>query len=201
MSRSALDALDHLILAAASLDEGVAFVRERFGVSPKLGMRNPAAGTDHARVALGPRRYLEILAPAPGNELSPTLEPIRRLAAPSLYSWAIATDAGPGPRADWLGDARSDVPGGSFVRWRNLAVTIALGAAAPAFIHWSDGAPHPADDAPPAGRVIALRLAHPDPAAAAAALAKAGFTAELARADAPSFSVEIETRAGATITL
>lgn len=205
MSRPAIDALDHLIVAAASLGEGIAFVRERLGVDPRRVGRNPGAGTDHARVALGPRRYLEILAPAPGDELSPPLAPIRALDAPRLWGWALATDGGRGARADALGVAnvppRSDVADGGFVRWRNLAVTLALGAAAPVFLEWAAGAPHPADDAPAGGAVRALTILHPDPDAARAALEKAGFTAEVVRADAAGVRVEIEARTGKIVTL
>lgn len=198
---AAIDALDHLILAAASLAEGIAYVRGELGVDPLRVGRNPGAGTDHARVALGPRRYLEILAPAPGEELSPPLAPIRALTRPTLWSWALATDAGHGARAEALGvanvPARSDVPEGGYVRWRNLAVTIALGAAAPVFIEWSEGAPHPADAAPQAGQVRTLTVLHPDPDAARAALARAGFTVDVVPANTPSLRAEIVTRAGA----
>jgi len=208
--RSALVALDHLILGAASLAEGLAYVRETFDVDARIGGRHPGAGTENAVIALGGRTYLEVLAPVPGEELAPGLEALLALARPVLWGWALGTDdAGAlAARADALGIVRTPVadgdrrrPDGTFVRWRNLAVQLALGEAAPFFIEWSPDCAHPSEDAPAAGVVRALTVHHPDPDAARAALSRLGFDVDVARADAPALSAEIETNAGVRVQL
>jgi Glyoxalase-like domain len=208
--RSARDALDHLILGAATLEQGVAFVRERLGVLARIGGRHPGAGTENAMVSLGGRAYLEVLAPVAGEELAPGLEDLRALTAPRLWGWAIATDdAGAlAARADALGIVRTPIaegdrrrPDGTYVRWRNLAVQLALGDAAPFFIEWSPECVHPSEDAPPAGVVRALTVHHPDPDAAGAALARLGFEVDVVRADAPGLSAELERPDGMRVKL
>jgi hypothetical protein len=209
--RRAVDSVDHLILGAATLADGVAFVRDRLGVTARPGVRLPGAATENALVALGPRSYLEVLAPADdADEPAPGLAPLRSLAAPALWGWAIATDAGGAraERADQLGVVhaaraadRHPLDGGSFVRWRNLGVQLALGPAAPFFIEWSAHSPHPAAQAPTGGRLRAITVRHPDPDAARAALAKLGFDVDVARGDAPGLAAELETLDGELLKL
>jgi hypothetical protein len=189
--RRAVDSIDHLILGAATLADGIAFVRDRFGVAALPIVPLPGAATETARVALGPRSYLEVLAPADdADEPAPGLAPLRSLTTPALWGWALATDDG--------GIARD---GGAFVRRRNLAVQVALGLAAPYFIEWGADSAHPAAAAPIGGRLRALTVRHPDPDAARAAIAKLGFDVDVVRADAPGLAAELETLAGARVTL
>jgi len=212
--RRAVESVDHLILGAATLADGIAFVRDRFGVAARPGLRLPGAGTEHAIVALGPRSYLQVLAPADdADEPAPGLAPLRSLAQPALWGWAIATDgAAGGARADHLGvvhatlgaDRRApdDTLGSAaFVRWRNLGVQLALGPAAPVFIEWSAHSPHPAAQAPAAGTLLSLTLRHPDPDAALAALAKLGFSVDIVHASAPGITAVLETLDGQRVTL
>lgn len=59
-------ALDHLVIAAASLDEGVAWCEATLGVTPTTGGRHPLMATHNRLLALGgsrhPDSYLEIIA-------------------------------------------------------------------------------------------------------------------------------------------
>jgi hypothetical protein len=58
--------IDHLIVAAATLDEGVRWARETLGVEPGPGGRHTAMGTHNRLLRLSsaafPRCYLEIIA-------------------------------------------------------------------------------------------------------------------------------------------
>lgn len=58
--------IDHLVVAAATLDEGACWVRETLGVEPAPGGRHAAMGTHNRLLKLSstafPRCYLEIIA-------------------------------------------------------------------------------------------------------------------------------------------
>jgi len=63
-------ALDHLVVMAASLDEGVAWCEAQLGVTPGPGGEHPLMGTHNRVFSLAspafPRTYLEIIAINPG---------------------------------------------------------------------------------------------------------------------------------------
>ena len=93
--------LDHLVIAACALDEGVAWVEERLGVAMGPGGKHAAMGTHNRLVSLGPGRFLEVIAvdpeaPPPGRARWFTLDapPTRaRLAqGPFLIHWVVRTD-------------------------------------------------------------------------------------------------------------
>src|SRR4051812_37960102 len=54
--------LDHLVVAARTLDEGAAWVEERLGVRPLPGGAHALMGTHNALLSLGPGMFLEVLA-------------------------------------------------------------------------------------------------------------------------------------------
>src|SRR5947209_19141854 len=87
--------LDHFILGCSDLDAGIGFVEERTGVRAAFGGVHPGRGTRNALLSLGPRRYLEIMAPDPKQEQSSIpayavhqLTIIKELTVPRLVGWA-----------------------------------------------------------------------------------------------------------------
>ncbi len=96
---------DHLVVAARTLDEGVAWCEATLGVLPEPGGRHPLMGTHNRLLGIGsarfPRTFLEIVAidpqaPAPPRprwfdldtaELQETIA-----AAPRLVHWVARTD-------------------------------------------------------------------------------------------------------------
>jgi hypothetical protein len=58
--------IDHLVVAAATLDQGVAWCERRLGVTPAPGGRHALFGTHNRLLAIGhagfPQAYLEIIA-------------------------------------------------------------------------------------------------------------------------------------------
>jgi len=53
-------ALDHLIVGASSLADGVDYVAKVTGATPRRGGRHVAMGTHNALLRLGDRVYLEV---------------------------------------------------------------------------------------------------------------------------------------------
>lgn len=81
-------ALDHLVVIAASLDEGVAWCKHTLGVTPGPGGQHPLMGTHNRLLRIDspdwPRAYLEIIAIEAGTQ------PLRE---PPLRRWFDMDDA------------------------------------------------------------------------------------------------------------
>ncbi len=93
--------LDHIVIGAASLEQGVAWAHSTLGVSVPVGGRHEKMATHNRVMSLGADRYLEIIAIDPRATSinrprwfgldDPQIE--RELAlAPRLLTWAINTD-------------------------------------------------------------------------------------------------------------
>jgi hypothetical protein len=94
--------LDHLVVAAADLEEGARWVAERLGVGLEAGGRHAVFGTHNRLVSLGPDCYLEVIAVDPD---APSLDRPRwfeldtaamreRLAdGPALAHWVVRVDS------------------------------------------------------------------------------------------------------------
>src|SRR5215203_6044686 len=85
--------IDHLVLAALSLDEGNRRVTELTGVTPVFGGVHTGAGTHNALASLGPPSYLEVIAPDPDQPgVTSPLVPDGLEAGPRLVSFAVGCD-------------------------------------------------------------------------------------------------------------
>lgn len=60
--------LDHLVVGAATLEQGVAYVRELFGVDMPKGGEHPLMGTHNHVMQLGNETFLEVIAINPGSD-------------------------------------------------------------------------------------------------------------------------------------
>ena len=94
--------LDHIVIAASSLEAGAAWVEERLGTKPVPGGQHRTMGTHNALLRLGPRSYLEVIAIDPGGQ-APTRprwfsldEPemrARLATSPALITWVVRTSS------------------------------------------------------------------------------------------------------------
>ncbi len=175
---------DHLVLACATLAQGIEYVADLTGVAPRMGGKHAAMGTHNALLRLGHRLYLEIIAidpdaPHPGRPRWFDLDDAGMQAAigerPCIIHWVARTDALPAAMARAAIDPGflHSMERGAF-RWR---ITIPddgsrPGAGlVPTLIQW-DVAEHPADGLPPSGLELAqFAGGHPDPDLIRAALA------------------------------
>lgn len=165
-------ALDHLIVVADTLEQGVRWCRQTFGIEPGPGGRHPTMGTHNRLFAIGsaafPRAYFEVIAidadaPAPGRARwfgmdDPALreavrsEPrlVHAVMRTASLDAAVATYAAQGLAA---GEPITATRG--TLSWR-IAVradgTLGCGGALPTLIEWGDR--HPADAMPASGVVL-----------------------------------------------
>jgi Glyoxalase-like domain len=185
--------IDHLVYAVPDLPAAVADVEERFGVRAHAGGKHIGLGTHNALLALGPRTYLEIIAPDPEQPEPSTPRPfdVDRVGHGRLVSWALACDdidaAVAGARS--LGYDPGDVvngqraePTGTVLRWR-LTVGGMAGGPAPFLISWGE-TEHPARSAPRGLTLEAFHIEHPDPLSLAPLLTALGADVEIKPATA-----------------
>jgi hypothetical protein len=95
-------ALDHLIVAASTLDEGVYWARQTLGVDATRGGQHLTMGTHNALVKLSDSTYLELLAidpslPAPAHPRwfmlsEPAVKQRLKARGPQLVGWVARTD-------------------------------------------------------------------------------------------------------------
>lgn len=163
--------LDHIAVAAATLDEGAAWVEDRLGAPLVPGGRHAEMGTHNRLMSLGPGLYLEVIAidpdaPPPGQRRWFGLDDFS--GPPRLAVWMVRTsDIATALKIAPLGSGEPiDFARGDY-RWR-LAVprdgrATPLDGCAPALIEWQ-GDRHPADDLPHSEvRLVGLRVTHPEP--------------------------------------
>src|ERR1700693_763227 len=81
--------LDHILLGCNDLDRGMAFVEEHTGVRAAFGGVHPGRGTRNALLSLGERKYLEIMAPDPGQHGALQIPRLRELKQPRIVGWAV----------------------------------------------------------------------------------------------------------------
>lgn len=88
-------ALDHIAVAARSLEEGASYVEAVLGVKMSMGGKHAAMGTHNMLLSLGPHCYLEVIAvdpeaAAPDRRRWFNLDAFN--GAPRLTNWICATD-------------------------------------------------------------------------------------------------------------
>jgi Glyoxalase-like domain len=149
--------LDHILLGVDDLDRGIAWVEQRTGVRAIFGGVHPGRGTRNALLSLGPRRYLEIIAPDPQQPLQGPAQPLVAMREPHLFNWAVHTDdiAAAAKRAVAAGfaidgptDGSRTRPDGKMLRWKACRLKDDREGLLPFFIQWDRDSLHPSEDAP-----------------------------------------------------
>ena len=182
--------LDHILLGASDLEQGIAFVEKGTGVRAAAGGSHPGAGTRNALLSLGTQRYLEIIAPdleqaAQANALHSNLA---SLVEPRLVGWASHTGdiaavakrlAVAGIAADGPNDGSRVRPDGKTLRWKTLRLEDDRGGLLPFFIEWSRDTVHPSVDAPHGERLGSLVMESPNVAELRDIFHKLGIEAPL----------------------
>jgi hypothetical protein len=205
-------ALDHLVAAAATLEQGEDHLERLIGVRPQRGGKHAAMGTHNSLLRLGEKVYLEVIAVDP--EAPPPKRPrwfaLDRAAmrealseAARLIHWVARTDDIEAARRACAIDPGTAYPmeRGAF-RWR---ITIPDDGhlpgdgLVPTLIQWSDGR-HPTEAmAASRVRLVALSGAHPEPTRIRSTLERLslGETLKVTYGKTPRLAAMLQTPQGA----
>jgi hypothetical protein len=163
-----LPELDHLVVAARTLDEGVRWIERELGVAPVAGGEHPLMGTHNALLALGPDTFLEVIAidpaaPPPARPRwfalgTPAMDALLAR-GPTLVHWVERVDDIEAALADYPERVEVLDAARRHYRWR-IGVPpdgrLPCGGRCPTLIQWLG--PHPASALPSSGcSLVALR--------------------------------------------
>jgi hypothetical protein len=89
--------LDHLVVTAASLHDGVDYVRRELGLAPQAGGEHVRMGTHNCLLKLGEKLYLEVIAANPGAPRPDRprwfqLDEADSVRSPRLAAWVARCD-------------------------------------------------------------------------------------------------------------
>jgi catechol 2,3-dioxygenase-like lactoylglutathione lyase family enzyme len=211
--------IDHLVVAAASLDQGIAWCRTTFGFEPASGGQHPLMGT-HNRVfridtPRFPRAYFEIIAIDPGAidpgrvrwfDLDDAAMRASLAQGPRLVHFVASTDDAPAAleRLRALGIDRGELlaaerptPSG-LLRWK-ISVrgdgARLFDGALPTLIEW--GPLHATDNLPASGVALeSLELSHPRAPELQAAFDAIGLQHVALRTGPAQLAAELASAAG-----
>ncbi|HMB14182.1 MAG TPA: VOC family protein [Roseovarius sp.] len=197
--------LDHLAVAAESLDEGRAVVEAALGLALQPGGRHAHFGTHNLLMGLEHGLYLEVIAvdpEAPAPAWPRWFDLDRFHGAPRLSNWICAVDdleaaIARSPEAGVAVDlARGDL------RWR-MAVTaegvLPFDNRFPALIEWQAGGHPSARLAVSGARLERLIVAHPEAQALRAELSDLSDPRVVFEPGAPGLRAEIATPHGVRV--
>jgi hypothetical protein len=164
--------LDHLVYATPDLEATCRDLEIRLGVRASAGGQHPGRGTHNALISIGPKAYLEIIAPDPLQpETRPVWFGIDQLTAPKLITWAVRVDGleafvkeiSPNAKVGAVRSGARKTPDGSTLSWQLTEPQLVQGVGlVPFLIEWNSRE-HPADSAITGPRLVQLRLEHPEP--------------------------------------
>lgn len=180
--------VDHLIYAAPELETAVTDIAERFGVGAAGGGQHIGLGTHNRLLSLGPRTYLEIIAPDPAQPEPATPRPfgVDGVTRSGLVGWALECDDIDAAVRDARSrgfdpgdvmEGRRATPTGELLRWRLTRNAMTAGVV-PFLISWGE-TPHPASTAPQGLTLTSVHVESPDPTPVREALQALGASVEV----------------------
>lgn len=212
--RTAIVAVDHLLIGASTLEDGVAWLEERTGVRASPSGSHPGLGTWNALASLGPTRYIEIIAPDPSQPAIETVyvPGLRDFREPRIAGWAArGVDLATRFVAGLPSDLSCEPPRpGARIRTdgTRLAWTLAFprhreegnfGGALPFFIEWESLESHPGRSTPPGMTLRSLKVQHPKAESLDRALAALGISCVVEPAAVVSLQAELDTPRGIVV--
>lgn len=196
---------DHIVLGIADLEAGMERLEALACVRPVRGGEHPELGTHNALISLGPRQYLEVLAPRPGAAVAEAFRFLGSLTELTPVTWAVATDdaSQTSKRLTTAGHLTSEIVPGSRVQtdgtrleWRMFMLTDLGIDGPPFFIEWGQHSPHPAATAPAGCRLEVLSLGHPESARLKEIFTLLGLSVVVFERPSPELRLQLRCPAG-----
>lgn len=198
--------VDHLIWAVGDLDQGIAEFEEKTGVRATIGGSHPGLGTRNALASLGPRTYIEILAPDPAQDCaSPLCVTVSGLEKPQFMAFMVSSrdidgivEKAKAAGLEVLGpsDGQRAKPDGTILRWRGLLFRgHDFADAMPTMIDWMDS-PHPGSTSPEGATLRGVTVTHPEADALRATFDALGIPTAVRAGNAPALEAVISSPKG-----
>jgi hypothetical protein len=202
--------LDHILLGVSDLDKGIEWFEKRSGVRAVAGGVHPGRGTRNALLALGIRRYLEIIAPDPQQAGTPASKEywaarLTSLQEPRLIGWAAHTgDLAAIARSAAATSIATDEPrdgsrarlDGKVLRWKSFGLKDDRDGLLPFFIEWSRDTVHPSQDAPSGCKLLSFIAESPHAEQVSSDAHRLGLEFAVRRGRAPLFLARIRGKKG-----
>ncbi len=203
--------IDHLMFAAADLDQGSDTLERLLGARPVPGGSHPRLGTRNALLGLGDGCYLELIAPQPDGIPDASFgAALLALAAPALVTFAVAsrdlagvaaTLAQQGCSARGPIPTQRRTPDGDLLAWELLFPREhGFDSLCPFFIDWGS-CRHPSADLPPVARLAELRLGSPLAGPLGELMDALDLPVRVEAAAAPCLSAALELPSGGLVLL
>lgn len=177
--------LDHLVIAADTLEQGVRWAEATLGVTPAPGGSHPKDGSHNRLLSLSgtrfPQVYLEIIALEPGStpirtpnfDLTDPALQARLRDGPRLVAWVARTATAIEDTVQRLDGLSPPVQVGEVLPFQRGTLTWKLSGRTdgkrlfdgvfPRLIQWPPSTPHPATTLPPSGiELVEFQATHPD---------------------------------------
>lgn len=198
--------LDHLVVGATALATGAPALSQLLGTDLEPGGRHEGVGTHNRLLSLGPRTYLELIAPDPGQPEPQWPRPfglddpavIAGMATgPRLLSYVVRTDDIAAARAALgLPPGRIDTMRRGDLEWRISLPRRTQPAGTPILIEWGTN-PSPATTLPDRGlRLTRLHIGVPEATARILAPLATDPRIRIVAQPEISLAAEIETAGG-----
>lgn len=201
LSPALVSRLDHIILGAPDLEDGIAMLEKRLGVRAIRGGQHLGHGTRNALVPLQGDTFLEVLAPDPDQPPPQRARwvGIDDVRSPRLTGWAAkghrlqvlvddvrqAVDLG-----QVLSGSRSNKDG-TLLTWTFTdPYTRVAGGIVPFLIDWGE-TPHPSKLAEPSATLNGFWAEHPDPAPVQRMLGVLGIDLPVRVGSSPTLVVDV----------
>lgn len=165
-----LQQIDHIVFVCDVLEDGIAYMEQKLGVAPAVSGKHQAWGTHNALLQIGPRCYLEVIAPDPDNDLEAKIFDFPLKNKDRLMGWVYrpADLQAFHRKAHELGitfgglqSGQRKKPDGSLLSWQISDLSRVLwDGMLPFLIDWGESQ-HPAPNLPKGGTLKGLKGYHP----------------------------------------
>lgn len=199
--------VDHIVYGVSDLETGMTEIENLLGVRPVYGGRHPDFGTHNALLSLGPKTYLEIIAPDPSLPAPDhgVAFGISEDQPPGIVTWALRVDeiqavaeraTAAGVPIGAVNSGSREKPDGTVLSWQlSNPDAMPFEGAIPFLISWGD-TPHPARTTPSGGELLGIRIKHPDVDKVRQGLSPLGVDIEVSKADKYSLIATIRSAQG-----